>query len=82
MGNLSKMATKCQVCPDRDKCDHKYMEACAYIERPKITASNTIPNDTNIPVMNIGSVISANMGDIAKKLEKELRRKMSRGCER
>lgn len=58
------------------------MEACAYIEQPKITASNTIPNRINVSAMNIGSVISANMGDIAKKLEKELSRKMSRGCGR
>lgn len=75
MGSLSKMATKCQVCPDRDKCDHKYMEACAYIEQPKITASNTITNGINMSAMNIGSVISANIGDIAKELEKNLAEK-------
>lgn len=36
MGTISKMSGKCQKCHKRDKCDHKYMEMCAYIEIPQI----------------------------------------------
>ena len=31
MGTISQMAEKCQKCPERDKCDHKIMCACAYV---------------------------------------------------
>lgn len=82
MGGLSKMATKCQVCPDRDKCNHKYMEACAYIDEPKTTVSSTIPNGINMSVANVDSVLNMSVGDIAKEIEKELSRKLSRGCGR
>lgn len=30
-GSFSRLATQCQICPDRDKCDDKRMEACAYL---------------------------------------------------
>lgn len=68
---LSKMATKCQSCPDRDKCDHKRMELCAYIDNPKATATASIPNEINI---------SMGVGDIAKEIEKSIRRNRHMNC--
>lgn len=38
MGAISRMATKCRKCPDREKCDYKNMELCAYIEEPQLMA--------------------------------------------
>lgn len=32
MGSLSQLAEKCQRCAHVDKCDHKRMEACAYLD--------------------------------------------------
>lgn len=39
MGTISQMAEKCQKCPDRDKCNHKRMEMCAYFDEPQIAMS-------------------------------------------
>lgn len=32
MGIISQLAEKCKICPNRDKCDKKRMEACAYLD--------------------------------------------------
>lgn len=32
---LSKLSEKCKACPKADSCNHKKMEACAYIELPR-----------------------------------------------
>lgn len=39
MGVLRRMADKCVKCPKKEKCDHKKMELCAYIEKPTMAAS-------------------------------------------
>ena len=31
---LSKLSEQCKKCPDRDICDEKRMEACAYLPEP------------------------------------------------
>lgn len=80
METISKMAEKCQKCPDRDKCNHKRMEMCAYIDEPKATVSNAIPNGINMSVANVGGFLSMNMGDIAKKIEKSLTANLSMKC--
>lgn len=80
MGTISQMAEKCQKCPDRDKCNHKRMEMCAYIDEPKATVSNAIPNGINMSVANVGGVMSMSMGDIAKEIEKSINKSLSMRC--
>lgn len=80
MGTISKMAEKCQKCPDRDKCNHKRMEMCAYIDEPKATVSNAIPNGINMFVANVGGFASMSMEDIAKEIEKSLTANLSMKC--
>lgn len=79
MGSLSRMAKKCQACPNRDNCDHKRMEACAYIDEPKVTVSNTISNGINTSA-GISNVENIGIGDISKEIEKSLRKKLSMKC--
>lgn len=31
MGSLSRMSEVCSICPQKDKCSKKRMEACAYL---------------------------------------------------
>lgn len=79
MGTLSKMAEKCQKCPDRDKCDHKRMELCAYIVEPQIAinagvgagASGAASALRETMQINVGGVMTAVYKD---EIEKELYR--------
>ena len=34
ISTISKLASKCEVCPKVDSCDHKRMEMCALAEVP------------------------------------------------
>lgn len=44
MGSVRRMASKCRSCPERDSCDHKNMELCAYIEEPSVSAQIAMPS--------------------------------------
>lgn len=66
------MAERCQKCPNKDKCDHKKMELCAYIDEPKVTVSNAIPNGINMSFANVGGLASMSMKDIEKSIRKSL----------
>ena len=71
MGTISQMAERCRKCPDRDKCNHKRMEMCAYIDEPKTITTASIPNEINIS-MGVGGVLNVGIGDIAKEIEKSI----------
>lgn len=66
MGALKRMSKKCQECPNKDKCDHKRMELCAYFEDKPMIESNTVDNiqPNLMPLMretiqiSIGGVLS------------------------
>lgn len=71
MGSISRMAGKCQKCPERDKCDKKRMESLAYIDIPASQIQKPAISVTpNISVNMVGEVC---LEDIAK----EISRKMS-----
>lgn len=81
MGTISKMAEICKLCPDRDKCDHKKMENCAYIE-PKTAmsagadarVSSGIPGLRETMQINVGGVMTTVYKDeIEKEIYKALR---------
>ncbi len=80
MGSISKMAEKCQKCPDRDKCNHKRMEACAYIEMPQNAIPNAIPNGINDIAVNIGGAFTISREKLAKEIEQSLNKRLSIGC--
>ena len=80
MGSISKMASKCQKCPNRYICSRKYIEACAYHEELEMAttsvgsiqsmASPILRETTQI---NIGGIMtSVNKDDIKKELYKSL----------
>lgn len=82
MGTISQMAEKCQKCPDRDKCDHKRMEMCAYFDEPQIAMSAGIEAGVSAAVpalretiqINVGGVMTAAYKDeIEKEIYKALR---------
>lgn len=71
MGSISRMAVKCQKCPDRDKCDKKRMESLAYIDTPSAQIQETtIPITPSISVRITGKT---HLEDITK----DIGRKMS-----
>lgn len=81
MGALKRMSKKCQECPNKDKCDHKRMELCAYFEDKPMIESNTVNNyqPNLMPVaretmtINVGGVLTqVYKDDIQKELYKSL----------
>lgn len=90
MGSLSRMAKKCESCPKRDKCNHKYMEACAYIDKPnakRATVNNAVnasmPNMRETMKINVGGdIITAYKDEIEKEIYKALRESFSIGLSR
>ncbi len=80
MGTISQMAEKCQKCPKRDKCDHKRMEMCAYIDEPKIAIPNAIPNGIDGVAINIGGAFTISREKLAKEIEQSLNKRLSIGC--
>lgn len=46
MNGLSILSKKCRTCPFVDKCNHKEMEALAYLPEPQITMGAAKPNVT------------------------------------
>lgn len=52
MGAVSRMATKCRKCPDRDKCNHKRIEACAYYDEMSLaTTRNDLTQMAAAPIL-------------------------------
>ena len=72
---LSKLSEKCRKCPKRDKCNHKKMEAMAYLRPCGKTAgekaSQPIVRETM--QINVGGILqTVYKDDIAKAIEREL----------
>lgn len=79
MGSISQMAEKCQKCPDRDKCDHKRMEACAYIDMP-INGFSVMPQlEASISINTIPNA-AATTESILKEIESTISRSLKRNC--
>lgn len=83
------MAEKCQKCPNRDKCDHKRMEACAYIEMPQIAREAGISAGVSAAVPTLRETMQINGGgvmttvykdEIEKEIYKALREPFMLNC--
>ena len=49
---LSKLSEQCKKCPDRNICDEKRMEACAYLPEPAVaTLTEPLISQAAMPVM-------------------------------
>lgn len=86
MGALSRTASKCQVCPNKDKCDHKRMELCAYYEdKPMLgEITSNIAQSSAMPVIretmqiNVGGIMTSVYKDeIEKEIYKSLYQHLS-----
>lgn len=47
MGSISKTASVCRICPNKDECNNKRLESCAFVEVEKqnsapYTQQNTV----------------------------------------
>lgn len=70
------------MCPKVDSCDHKYLEACAYLEMPKISigVSQSILQSPAMPLAREtmlindghGNMVRVYKDDIAKQINKNL----------
>ena len=79
---LSRLSAKCRACPLMEKCDHKRLEAEAYLE-PSVAASAAYPLVEGLvePVMiehdyrNVkvaeNTVITINLEELKRQIEKE-----------
>lgn len=75
MPSLTRLATKCSKCPYVDACNHKRMQAEAYMM--PLTADNmksaAMPAMRETMTINIGGVMtSVYKDDIEKQIQKEL----------
>lgn len=66
-GSFSRMASKCQKCPDRDTCNNKRMEALAYI----IPSTPSMKEMEKSPCASSSVTINMQMPSI-EKLNKEI----------
>ncbi|MDE7185416.1 MAG: hypothetical protein K2O40_13355 [Lachnospiraceae bacterium] len=82
MGTISQMAEKCQKCPKRDKCDHKRMEMCAYIDDSQIAMSAGVSAGVSAAAPALRETMQINVGgamttvykdEIEKEIYKALR---------
>ena len=49
---LSKLSEQCKKCPDRNICDEKRMEACAYLPEPAVAPlTEPLISQAAMPVM-------------------------------
>ena len=80
MMGLKRLAKKCRECPFTDKCDHKQMEALAYLPEP-IVAEAKAPSisEMSAPILREtvntiidGKVVKVYKDDIEKELYKSL----------
>lgn len=80
---LSRLSAKCRACPLMEKCDHKRLEAEAYLE-PSVATSAVYPLVEGLvePVMikhdyrNVkvaeNTVITIDLEELKRQMEKEL----------
>lgn len=74
MGSISKIASKCRSCQNKDICGKKQMEACTFIKTPNLEENAKCisqPNARDTANINI-SGIHVNQEDIAKEISKVL----------
>lgn len=71
MGTISQMAEKCQKCPKRDKCDHKRMEMCAYIEMPQIARESGISAGLSAATPALRETMQINVGGVMTTVYKD-----------
>lgn len=79
MGTISKLAQKCQNCPNKDRCSYKYMELCAYnnervaasVITENFSQSATVKHDYRSIKVSETETITIDMEEMKKQLEKD-----------
>ena len=89
MGSLTRMGEKCSKCYKRDKCNHKYMKACPYMEEERNGAADAgIPAGVTAAQPVLRETIQINCGgvmtivykdDLEKEIYKALKEPFSIG---
>lgn len=46
MGSTTKTASICRICPNKDACDNKRLESCAFVEVEKQNSAQLIQENT------------------------------------
>lgn len=82
MGSISRMAMMCIGCPKVGTCNHKRMEALAYLEQPNISmnAGQQIAESLAMPLMREtmkindghGNMVMVYKDDIQKQISEQL----------
>ena len=80
---LSKLASECQECPYKDKCDHKRMEAFGYLPEPIVAPSLEKSAATIVePILRETMTIKVNGNPIIvykDEIQKELNKHLLKG---
>lgn len=71
MGTIRKLADRCQLCRNVDKCDHKRMEACVYFEDKNIAESYAMPTAADLAAPILRETQTICIGGIKTEVSKE-----------
>lgn len=89
MGNLTKLAPKCELCEQRDSCDTKRMVACAYMNKPQYLEQATadivnpllqdmlVKHDYRDVRIDSNTTVTIDLEDIKKQLEKDFYKELN-----
>jgi hypothetical protein len=85
MGTVSKMAQKCQKCPNKYKCNHKRTEMCAYIDEQQIAVSTGISAGAGAAAPALRETLQINAGGVMTavyrdEIEKEIYKALREPC--
>lgn len=92
MGDLRRMASKCRICSERDSCEHKNMELCAYIEQDvsakiaipsvaKLTQPILIPHDYRNIKVDENTTITIDVDELKRQMQKDFYKQMGIGLD-
>lgn len=84
---LSRMASKCNICPQRDRCSHKQMEGLGYIQ----PATTDVAEAAVAPVLKKhryidvkiadGMTLTIDLEEVAEKIKQDFyRSQLGRFC--
>ncbi len=75
---LSKLSKQCRECKYVDTCNHKRMEAHAYLPEPAIAPTNyataeiIIKHDCRGVKIGVGTTVTIDLEELKKKLERSM----------
>lgn len=79
--SLSRLSEKCKKCPKVDSCDHKRMEAYAYLKMPKISmdVSQSVSQSLAMPLARETMLINDGHGNMVQVYKDDIEKQIYKG---